>query len=257
MKQLFRPFGEIGKKTRVIVIVFWSVFFIGMFELFHSPIIPPPSKIGGSFIQLVQTDEFFENLLSSTGLTLKAMFFSILITVLLVYSSTLPFFKPLAEFVSKCRYLTLTGLVYVFTILSSNMSDLKMTLLIFGITPFFVTSFFKVVEDTPDAEKQKGYVNKLGRWGTLLEIVVIGKLDILFEVMRQNFAITWMMITTVEGYAMADGGIGTMLIKNNRVMNMSSVFAMLLSILLLGLLFDYLLSKARYLLFPYLIIKKK
>lgn len=255
IKQLFKPFGEIKKEVRLGVVIFWSVFFLGLFELFHSPIIPPPSKIASAFIDLISSRDFYENLITSTILTLKAMFYSILITVIVVYLSTLPLFTPLAEFISKCRYLTLTGLVFIFTVLSNNISDVKMSLLIFGITPFFVTSFLSVVHNTPEAEKQKGYVNKLGRWGTLYEVVIVGKLDMLFEVMRQNFAISWMMITMVEGYAMTDGGIGTLLIKSNKVLNLPAIFAMLLSILVLGLMFDYLLSQARYLLFPYL--KKK
>ena len=44
-------------------------------------------------------------------------------------------------------------------------------------------------------------------------------MDALFEVMRQNFAISWMMITMVEGYAMSEGGIGTMMIKSNKYLS--------------------------------------
>jgi ABC-type nitrate/sulfonate/bicarbonate transport system permease component len=135
---------------------------------------------------------------------------------------------------------------------SSNLSDLKMYLLMFGITPFFVTSFLSVIQSTPPEERWKGYVNGLGRWGTLWEVVVVGKLDMLFEVMRQNFAISWMMITMVEGYAMSEGGIGTLLIKSNKYLDLSPVFAMLFVVLSLGLLFDWGLSLLRNILFPYL-----
>lgn len=140
--------------------------------------------------------------------------------------------------------------------LSNNLGDVKMYLLIFGITPFFVTSFLSMVRAVPPQEIQKGYVNKLGRWGTLWEVIVIGKMDILFEVMRQNFAISWMMITMVEGYAMNEGGIGTLLIKSNKYLKLGPVFAMLIIILVIGLLFDLGLSKLRYYLFPYLKTRK-
>ena len=126
----------------------------------------------------------------------------------------------------------------------------------FGIIPFFVTSFLSVVQNAPVEERWKGYVNKLNRWETLWEVTVVGKLDMLFEVMRQNFAISWMMITMVEGYAMSGGGIGTLLIKSNKYLNLSNVFAMLVIVLALGLVFDYLLSLLRNSLFPYLQTRK-
>jgi ABC-type nitrate/sulfonate/bicarbonate transport system permease component len=72
-----------------------------------------------------------------------------------------------------------------------------------------------------------------------------------FEVMRQNFAIAWMMITMVEGLSMSEGGLGTMLIKSNKYMDISTVFALLIVIFLVGLFFDWLLGRLRAWLFPY------
>jgi ABC-type nitrate/sulfonate/bicarbonate transport system permease component len=252
MREILRPFGEVSRGTKIGLSIFWAVLFIGLFEFYHSSVFPAPSKIVDSLVGFIQSSEFYEDLGASTLLTFKAMGISILLTVVIVYLSRLPLFDPLADFVSKCRYLTLTGLVFVFTMTSDNISQLKMTLLVFGITPFFVTSFLSIVRATPIQEIQKGYVNRLNRWETLYEVVVVGKLDQLFEVMRQNFAISWMMITMVEGYAMAEGGIGTMMIKSNKYLNLAPVFAMLIIVLLLGLCFDYLLSYARKAFFPYL-----
>lgn len=256
IKQLLTPFGKTSKNARILTISFWFIFFIIFFEISHSKLIPSPLKIMDSLVTMVQTRDFYENLMSSLFTTLKSMFFSIVITVIIVYASTIPLFNPLAHFISKCRYLTLTGLVFVFNLLSNNFEQLKISLLVFGIVPFFVTSFLSVVESTPIEQKYKGYVNGLGRWGTLYQVIVIGKLDILFEVMRQNFAISWMMITMVEGYAMSEGGIGTMMIKSNKYLDLAPVFSMLIVVLVLGLTFDYVLSILRETLFPYIKTKK-
>ena len=226
IKRLFFPFGEVSKSTRFAIIAFWIICFLLLFEITHSKIIPAPTTIGKSIITLLSTDSFYDDLISSLITTLKAMFYSILATTVIVYLSTIQAFKPLAEFVSKCRYLTLTGLVFVFTVVSSDAAQLKMYLLMFGIIPFFVTSFLSVVQNAPVEERWKGYVNRLNRWETLWEVTIVGKLDMLFEVMRQNFAISWMMITMVEGYAMS------------------------------GLICDYLLSLLRSSLFPYLQTRK-
>ena len=256
IKQLLTPSRVVPKRMSLRTILFWTVLFIGLFEIFHSTIIPPPSRIVTSLYNLINSQGFYDDLIASMATTLKAMFYSILFTVVIVYASTIQLFKPLAEFVSKCRYLTLTGLVFVFTVLigksGGSLGDLKMALLMFGIIPFFVTSFLSIVQATAPEEKWKGYVNGLSRWETLYEVVIIGKLDMLFEVMRQNFAISWMMITMVEGFAMSEGGIGTLLIKSNKYLDLSPVFAMLIIILVLGLIFDFALSYLRNILFPYI-----
>lgn len=252
IKKLFYPFGEIDKKTRLAVIVFWIVLFMGLFQIYHSPVIPSPLKILGNLGRMVDSKDFYDNLLASLVTTLQAMSYSIIVTLVVVYLSTIQFFKPLAEFISKCRYLTLTGLVFVFTMISNNISELKTYLLMFGIIPFFVTSFLSVIDNAPVEEKWKGYVNRLNRWETLYEVTIVGKLDMLFEVMRQNFAISWMMITMVEGYAMTEGGVGTLLIKGNKYLDLSQVFAILIVVLVLGLVFDYALGTLRKMLFPYI-----
>jgi ABC-type nitrate/sulfonate/bicarbonate transport system permease component len=96
---------------------------------------------------------------------------------------------------------------------------------------------------------------RMNNWQTLWEVVILGRLDNVFEVMRQNFAISWMMITMVEGLSMSEGGLGTMLIKSNKYIDLGKVFGILLIILCIGVVFDFLLGKARVWLFPYTNIK--
>jgi NitT/TauT family transport system permease protein len=91
----------------------------------------------------------------------------------------------------------------------------------------------------------------MNSWQTLLEVVIIGRLDQVIEVMRQNFAIAWMMITMVEGLNMSEGGLGTMLIKSNKYIDLGTVFAVLIIIFLMGVCFDFLLAKIRVWLFPF------
>jgi len=179
------------------------------------------------------------------------MSYSILIALVICYLSLIPFFNPLAKFVIKCRYLTLTGLIFLFTLLTSNGHNLKMGLLIFGIVPFFVTSFLSIIDSINEQEYELCKTLRMNNWQTLLEVVIIGKLDMVFEVMRQNFAIAWMMITMVEGLSMSEGGLGTMLIKSNKYIDLGSVFAILLIIFAIGVFFDYLLKNLRMWLFPY------
>ena len=176
---------------------------------------------------------------------------SIMIALVISYLSIVPVFKPLADLVVRFRYLTLTGLIFLFTLLTSNGGQLKISLLIFGIVPFFVTSLLGIIKDIDRQEVELCRTLRMGSWRTMWEVVIVGRLDQVLEVMRQNFAIAWMMITMVEGYSMGEGGLGTMLIKSNKYIDMGTVFALLLVIFLVGLFFDWLLGRLRAWLFPY------
>jgi ABC-type nitrate/sulfonate/bicarbonate transport system permease component len=252
LKKLFTPLTYISGRTFTILAIVNALLAIILWQVFATGgLIPTPVKIGESIIKIVSSSDFLDNFFISLGLTLKGMFYSILIALLICYLSLIPFFNPLAKFVIKCRYLTLTGLIFLFTLLTSNGHNLKMSLLIFGIVPFFVTSFLSIIDAINEQEYELCKTLRMNNWQTLLEVVIIGKLDQVLEVMRQNFAIAWMMITMVEGLNMSEGGLGTLLIKSNKYIDLGSVFAILIIIFTIGVCFDYLLKKMRSWLFPY------
>lgn len=256
LNNIFQPFGRVSGNMRNIIIAFWAAVMLLLLEVFHSPIVPAPSKVFVNLYELVQTSGFWEDFMKSLIVTVQAMGYSIVITMVLVYLSKIPLFNIFAHFISKCRYLTLTGLVTLFTFFTSDLGQLKMSLLIFGIVPYFVTTFLQIIEDIPQQQIDKAYVNRKTSWEALYEVIIVGRMDQLFEVMRENFAISWMMITMVEAYDMSGGGIGTMMIKSNRHLDLATIFAMLVAILGTGMLFDWGLKKLRILLFDYLKVKK-
>jgi NitT/TauT family transport system permease protein len=142
-------------------------------------------------------------------------------------------------------------LIFLFTLLTQNGGQLKLSLLIFGIVPFFVTSLLSILESINKEEFELCQTLGMSRWRSWWETIVMGRLDQVLEVMRQNFAVAWLMITTVEGLSMSEGGLGTMLIKSNKYLDLGTVFALLVVIFLFGIAFDFLLSVTRRWLFPY------
>ena len=222
-----------------------------MWQLMGGGLIPPPSKVLAALGRLLTTRLFADNLLTSLMLTGQALFYSVVITLLFGYASVMPFFQPVAQFIVKCRYLTLTGLIFIFTLLSRDGAQLKLSLLIFGIVPFLTTSFLSIILYTSAQEFELCQTLGYNRWESLYEVIIVGKADQVFEVVRQNFAIAWMMITMVEGLNMSEGGIGALMIKYNKYNDLPHVLALQTVILGLGLGFDYLLGVLRHWLFPY------
>lgn len=248
---ILKPFATINKKKFAILIAVQVAITLLIWQTIPNGLIPKPGNVAAAFMRLLSAEQFWDNLLVSLGLTLKAMFYSIIITLAFAYLSVIPFFKSIAAFIVKCRYLTLTGLIFIFTLLTKDGSELKLSLLVFGIVPFFVTSFLSVIINIQKQEydlcKTLGYNN----WQTLYEVIIVGKADQVFEILRQNFAISWLMITMVEGLSMSEGGIGTLLIKYNKYNDITVVVALQFVLFLTGVCFDWLLGAMRRWLFPY------
>jgi NitT/TauT family transport system permease protein len=230
--------------TEVIIALF-------IWQLTGGGLIPSPSKVGQQIITILGTESFYSNFVSSLSLMLKGMGLSIIIALFVTYLSLIPVFTPVARFIIKCRYLTLTGLIFLFTLLTSDGHTLKISLLIFGIVPFFVTSLLTIIGAINIQEYDLCRTLRMNNWETMYEVVILGRLDQVLEVMRQNFAIAWMMITMVEGLSMSEGGLGTMLIKSSKYIDLATVFAILAIIFVTGILFDFLLGQLRFWLFPY------
>ncbi len=251
IKKIFEPLHFVSKNVAFILIAFQSFLVLLFWQIGGDVLIPTPLKVLDGLGKIVSSYNFYDNFFSSLLLTLEGMGISIIIALIISYLSLIPFFNPIARFIIKCRYLTLTGLIFLFTLLTQNGHQLKISLLIFGIVPFFVTSLLSIIDSIHREEYDLCKTLRMNNWQTLLEVVVIGRLDQVFEVMRQNFAIAWMMITMVEGLNMSEGGLGTMLIKSNKYIDLSTVFGVLVIIFIVGIVFDFLLGQLRYWLFPY------
>jgi NitT/TauT family transport system permease protein len=248
---MFKPFAAISRVNFLIMAGSQALFTLILWQLSPAGLIPHPLHIGEALGWLLTSRLLLDNLLVSLLLTLEALFYSVAITLLFSYLSVIPFFQSIAQLVVKCRYLTLTGLIFIFTLLTRDGGALKLSLLIFGIVPFFTTSFLSVICTIPKQEFELCQTLGYSRWQSLYEVIIVGKADQVFEIVRQNFAIAWMMITMVEGLNMSEGGIGALLIKYNKYNDMTHVLALQAVIFGLGLCFDFGLGKLRHWIFPF------
>ena len=251
IKKLFEPFHTVNVKTVYYVLILQILAILGFFQLYHSDIIPAPLTIFSTLITLLSSGELYDNLFRSFCLITYGMGLAAIVALLLSYLSQLLFFRKLIEIICSFRYLTLTGLTAIFTLLSKDTDSLRTNLLLFAIIPFFTTSMLDVINKTVSQDIELCYTLKKNRWWILKEVIIIGKLDQVFEVLRTNFAICWIVIANVESLAFNLGGIGTLLVKANKYVDLSMIFSLLIIILLLGLLADYSLGYFKKKLFPY------
>jgi NitT/TauT family transport system permease protein len=77
------------------------------------------------------------------------------------------------------------------------------------------------------------------------EVVIRGTADQALEALRQNAAMGWMMLTMVEGVVRSEGGIGAMMLNENKHLQLDAVFALIGVVLVVGVVQDAALAWLR------------
>jgi NitT/TauT family transport system permease protein len=108
-----------------------------------------------------------------------------------------------------------------------------------------------VLSNIPKSEFDHARTLRMKEWQVVWEVVILGTADKAFEVLRQNAAIGWMMLTMVEGIVRSEGGVGTMLLNQGKHFRLADVFAIQIVILVVGLFQDYAIGALRRFLCPY------
>lgn len=248
---LFTPNKAIDKKT-FLVMVIAQVAALLMCWIFLTPeLVPKPLGILTAWKDMAANRGLIQDLYASTKLCFHAIGISVLVSALMAYLTLLPFFKPLGFIMSKMRFIPIAGLSFVFTLASTNGYDLKIKLLVFGMSVFIADSMVGIVQSVTDNEYNHARTIFGNEWKVIWERVILGKAHQMWNAIKQNFAIAWAMLTFVEGLVRSDGGVGVLMLNENKHLQLDGVFAILMSLFFVGILIDYLFGVLRNLFFPY------
>ncbi len=225
---------------------------------------PKPWEVFNAFLFLCNKYDLLSELLNSIGLTLHATFIAVISTAIIAYSTKLPIFniknksfvigdliKPGASFISKMRYLSLLGLSFFFTILTSSGHDLKLALMIFGISTYMLTSMLDIVNSEENNLYMYAKTLGLSEYKIILENTILGKLPLMIDAVKQNFAISLVMLTMVEGLVRSEGGIGALMLNQAKYLKLDAVFAIQILIYLTAFVIDYLFGLIKEVSCPY------
>ena len=127
-------------------------------------------------------------------------------------------------------------------------------MLVFCIAIFMVTSFLGIIFEIKKDELDYARSLKLNEWQTVWEVIILGKADQFLEAIKQNFAIAWMMLATVENLCRAEGGIGVILFQENKQFHLDAVYAIQIMVLFVGIGLDWTLGFIRRVFCPYSVI---
>jgi ABC-type nitrate/sulfonate/bicarbonate transport system permease component len=253
VKAWVKPFESLSKRDSLLIklcwflgiVVYWFVITSGTKKLF-----PSPEQVWHGFVSLYN-EGLVVHVGSSLWLCLQATAISIIFSLIVAYSYPIPLLKPLSKTMSRLRYLPLTGITFYLTILVTNARTMQVWVLVIFMSLYFITSLLAVIKDIPQEEIDHARSLKCNRWEILWEVIIKGRFDYVIDVLRQNLAITWMMLVTVESILVAAGGLGVLIKNSDKFMNHGRILALQIVILLVGLGIDLTLTTIRKSLFRY------
>lgn len=248
----FRPNRQNSERVLKILTIGWGLMFLAIWQLFAVSPIPVPSDLPGAFADLWNRTEVARDLIASITLNVEATLLATFISCGLAYLTVLGGARPAIAFVSKLRYLGLTGITFLFQLYFQGHA-LKLVLLTFGMTVFLTTSMQSVIAAIPAQRYAYARTLRMSEWQAVWQVAIRGTLDQTIDIVRQNAAISWMMLTAVEGLVRFEGGLGVLLLNGNKQFRLETVFALQFMILMLGLSQDYMLGVIRSLLCPWVV----
>jgi NitT/TauT family transport system permease protein len=239
---LLLPFTPVRTRWVTALAATQAVVALLAWALSGSRTLPSPADVARAWLDLVQHQGLLVELWASVKVSLIALAVSTLAAVATACLATAPAFMPLARLAATLRFLGFAGLTYVFMLVSGDTLVLRVSILAFGMFVFMVTALLADLAATSRSPIDHCRTLGMRHWRITGEVVVLGKADTVLDLMRQNAAVGWTLLTLVEGLTRSGGGIGAMLLNQNRYFLLAGVFAIQLTILAVGLAQDQLLS---------------
>ena len=236
-------------KNTILMIWIFSIFFFWFFS--GSKLLPTPFEILKALKNIIYQKHFIGELLTSLFFCVKAMGWACLVSFFFAYLSVIPLFRPMCAFLAKARFLSTAGLTFFVGEITPDSGVKKLVMLSFVISVFLVTGMLSIIMSVTKDELDYPRTLGMNEWQSTWEVIIRGKIDQMFEMIRQNFAIAWMMLAMAESLCRSEGGIGILLGDTDKHFKLDEVFAIQTVILCVGITFDWILKLIKAWLFPY------
>ncbi|MEW6735921.1 MAG: ABC transporter permease subunit [Acidobacteriota bacterium] len=255
--EIFRVYGKIGVLTRSGLAAIWLLLFLIFWFLSPIKALPYPQEVLSAIYNMWAKYQ----LLSHVGITIKlnvvGLFYSSIISLLISYLSIIPFFRPLNKTVQILRYIPIVGFTLVFLSLFAIGWPTKVAMLTTGMSFFLVTSMTAAIESIPQMKYELARVLGYSDWQVFYTVVLRPMLPQMIDMIAQNAAIGWVMITAIETYNRTEGGIGSQIYAYSSTNNLPEVYGLLIIIGVIALIEDWIFLILKRTLFPYSTIAEK
>jgi NitT/TauT family transport system permease protein len=245
-----RPNQWVSQRTYLTLAAGWAAALF-LLWLFASGIFPSPPRVLEALRTLTAQQGLLGELLTSLTLFAESLLIASVLSMGLAYLSVVPALRPVVQGLTRARFLSMVGLSFLFTLTFGGGHPLKVSLLVFGISAFFLTSMADIVASVPTEKLDHARTLRMGDWRVVWEVVILGQMGPALDALRQNAAIGWMMLTMVEGISRSEGGIGAMLMDQNKHFNLAAIVAVQGVFLIAGFFQDAFLAWIKGVLVPH------
>jgi NitT/TauT family transport system permease protein len=148
---------------RLLIALQVGLFFV-LWSVSPYKALPRPGEVWTALGNLWTTQGLAQELITSFVFNLQALAWSAAISLGLAYLTVLPFFRPIVNAVSRGRFLSLVGFSLLFMLLLKDAGKVKLALLVFGMTVYFVTSMASVIAAIPKSDFDYARRSEMARW---------------------------------------------------------------------------------------------
>ena len=248
------PFGSVLRLGFAAWFIFFGIWELAVFlKLTNAVLLPGPFTVLASFVELFTA----KNYLHDVGMSLFRIVVSFTLACMLAiplgilmgtFRRVEAFFNPL---VSAFRYLPAPSFIPLLLMWLGAGEGQKLALLFLGVVWFLITLIMDYAKSLPADFVNSALTLGGNRRQVLWTVVVPAMLPDILTAMRQMLAVSWTYLVIAEIVA-ASSGIGAMMMRAKRFVHIDEIMAGIITIGLLGLVFDILLRRLRRMLFPYL-----
>src|SRR5258708_11922491 len=146
--EVLSPNRVISKQTVrwLVGLQLLTLFFMWIFS--PTVFLPKPKEVLNALSEM-WAEGLGGELITSFYLNLQAIALATVVSLGMAYLTVIPFFRPIVTLLSKLRFLSMVGLTFFFTLMATTGHELKLYLLVFSVSVFFVTPMPDPVPSIP------------------------------------------------------------------------------------------------------------
>ncbi len=260
LREMVRVYGAVGGFARSLIAIGWVVLFLLIWLSNQIKAMPYPGEVLAAFQRMWAapgSSGLVYNVYVTLKLNIVGLLISSVLSLVISYLAVIPLFQPFNKFIQWLRYIPIVGFNLVFLTLFAIGWPMKVAMLTTGMSFFLVTSMTGVIASIPQMKYELARVLGYNDWHIFYSVVVRPTLPAMIDMIAQNAAMGWVMITAIETFNRTEGGIGSQIYAYTSTSQLAEVYAYLLIIGLIAVLEDGLLALLKRILFPYSLVAER
>jgi len=240
-----------------ILLIWWTI--TDLLKLLSPSILPSPLAVVWSFKELYLNNGLVGNAASSIKLNLLGLGEATLLAIPLgLVIGLVPTLRNFSErYLTAIRFLPLTAVVGLFIAWFGIETNMKVQFLAFSIFLFLLPEVINKVDNVEPVYVQVASTLGASGWQTIRSVYIPVVLARSYDSIRVLAALSWTYIVVAEMVNANGGGVGALIYICSRRSRIDKVFALLLTIIVIGYAQDKILIFLDRFLFPHKYVKKE